>query len=82
MSVLATGAFWAATAERAVRTAAQSALGILTVNAADPLGIDWGQSAGIVGVATVISVLMAVASSGSANQGPGLLEQVPPAPAP
>jgi hypothetical protein len=82
MSVLAAGAFWAATLERAVRTAAQSAIGVLTANAATPLEIDWSQAAVVVGVATALSVLTSIVASGVGNVGPSFTteELTPPAP--
>jgi hypothetical protein len=58
-----------ATAERAVRTAAQVGIGCVTANAAS-----------IVGAATLLSVLMSVAASSTGTNGPGLTEELPPAP--
>lgn len=81
MSVLATGAFWAATAERAVKTAAQSGIAILTTNATGILDVDWQQGLSVVGLATAVSVLTSVASAGAGNAGPSLSAEVltPPA---
>lgn len=54
--------FWRDAAERAVKTAAQSAIGVLT---ATPLAnIDWEAGVGIVGVATGVSLLTSIVSSG------------------
>jgi hypothetical protein len=83
MSVLTTGAFWAATVERAVRTAAQTAFGILTTNAATPLEIDWQQTALATALAAGLSILMSLGATGVGNVGPSFTteELTPPAPA-
>lgn len=86
MSVLTTGAFWAATAERAIRTAAQTGISVLTVDAATKVtgvaDIDWSQTASIVGLATLLSVLFSVVGSNVGNAGPSFSKEVltPPAP--
>lgn len=81
MSVLATAAFWGATAERAIRTAAQAAIGVLTTNATGLADIDWAAAASVVGVATALSVLTSIVASGVGNAGPSLSSEVltPPA---
>lgn len=80
MSVLTTGKFWAATAERAVSTAAQSAIGVLTANTTDVATIDWTAGATIVGVATALSVLKAIAAVNVGQPGPSFgAEELPPA---
>jgi hypothetical protein len=82
MSVLATGAFWAATVERAVRTTAQAAIGVLTTNATGLAEIDWAAAGSVVGIATALSVLTSIAATGVGNVGPSLSAEVltPPAP--
>lgn len=72
MSVLTTGAFWGATIERAVSTAAQSAIGVLTAAQANLAEIDWQAGLTIVGVATALSVLKAVAAVNIGSAGPGV----------
>lgn len=59
---LFTGSFWADTAERAIKTCAQTGLGVIGADIVTSVGL---QSAAItVGVATVSSVLMSIASAG------------------
>lgn len=82
MSVLATGAFWAATAERAVKTAAQSGIALLTTNLTGILEVDWQAAGSVIGLATLISILTSVASAGAGNPGPSLgPEEIKPTPA-
>ena len=80
MSVLATAAFWVATAERAARTAAQVAVGCVTANGTNLTDMDWQGALSIVGAATLLSVLMSVAASGAGAPGPGLTEELPTTP--
>lgn len=83
MSVLTTGAFWAAAAERAAKTAAQAVLAILTVAGVTPADIDWKEALLAAGVGALASLLTSVASAGVGNVGPSLASEVltPPAPA-
>lgn len=55
--------FWVSTFERAVKTAAQSAVGILTVGATSLLDIDWVGVASAAGLAAIVSVLTSIAGS-------------------
>ena len=75
MSILATGAFWAALAERACKTAAQAAVALLTTNVTGILEVDWAQAGSVVGLATVVSVLTSIASAGAGNPGPSLASE-------
>ncbi|WP_331756256.1 holin (plasmid) [Streptomyces sp. NBC_01590] len=68
------GAFWIATAERAVRTAAQTLLATLGLTAADVLDADWGQALSLAGSAALLAVLTAISAAGTG--GPGLTETV------
>lgn len=71
------GGFWAATAERAVRTAAQTLLAALGLTAADALEADWGQSFALAGSAALLAVLTAISAGGTGDGGgPGLTETV------
>jgi len=72
MSVLTSGAFWAATAERAVSTAAQSAIGVLTAAQTNLAEIDWQAGLTIVGVATALSILKGIAAVNLGTPGPGI----------
>lgn len=67
--------FWKATGERAVRTFAQGTIGAIGANQLGVLDVDWGQAASIGGLASVLAVLTAVATSGG-TEGPGITESV------
>lgn len=56
-----TKTFWLDATERAVKTAAQSAIGVLTATSVD--AIDWAAGLGVVGVATAVSLLTSLVSS-------------------
>ncbi|MEO3978756.1 holin [Streptomyces sp. CAU 1734] len=70
-----TAAFWRSTGERAVRTAAQATIGAIGADQLGLLDVDWGQAASVGGLAAVLAVLTAVATSGG-TEGPGLTETV------
>lgn len=68
MGALTTKTFWVDTAERAVKTFAQSA--VATILASDVLGvlqIDVLQTLSIAGLATLLSVLTSIGSAGSGD---------------
>ncbi|MFD8937337.1 holin [Streptomyces sp. NPDC059578] len=71
-------AFWRATGERAVRTAAQAAVAAIGTDALGVLDVDWPQAASVGGLAAVLAVLTAVAASGVGPAGPGVAETVAP----
>lgn len=74
--------FWAATAERAIRTAAQAALGALGANVlTDVRGVNWVFVASVAGLAALVSILMAVATGAVQGSGPGFTE-IPAIPKP
>jgi hypothetical protein len=75
MSVFASGRFWLATGERAVKTAAQSAIAFLGAEVTGILDVDFGQAASVVGLATVLSVLSSIASAGVGNSGPSVASE-------
>lgn len=63
-----TGAFWKDTAERAIKTAAQTAGAVLVVGT--PIWeVDWTAGLGITATATALSVLTSIASSGVGTKG-------------
>lgn len=55
--------FWLDTTERAVKTAAQTAAAFL-VGMAALSEVDWGQLGGVVGLATLLSILTSLSSFG------------------
>lgn len=68
-------AFWKATAERAVRTFAQSSLALLAGDGIGIVDVDWGEVASVGGLAAVAAVLTAIVTSGG-PVGPGITETV------
>lgn len=72
---MTTGAFWKATFERTVRTMAQSLLAVLGAGATGVLDADWGAAFSVAGLAGVLAVLTAIATSGG-TEGPGITETV------
>lgn len=76
-----TGSFWKATAERALSTAAQSALLVLGADQIDALQADWELVAGFAAGGFVLAVLKALAASKVGAVGPSLANEVisPPA---
>lgn len=67
-----TKTFLTATLERAVKTAAQSAVGLLGADGLGVLDIDWTSVASVSALAAVVSVLTSVASSAVGGDGPSL----------
>ncbi len=65
-------AFWKATAERAVKTVAQSAVALITANATGLLDIDWVQLASVSGLAGLVSVLTSIGSGAITDGSPSL----------
>jgi hypothetical protein len=55
--------FWARSAERAIKTAAQTAVSLLGANAVDVLSVDWAQIASVSAGAAVVSVLTSIAGT-------------------
>ncbi|MGK5728911.1 holin [Streptomyces sp. URMC 124] len=72
---MTTAAFWKATFERMVRTFAQALLGILGADATGVLDADWPGAFSAAGLATLLALLTAIASSGG-SPGPGISETV------
>lgn len=82
MSVLTTGKFWAATAERAVKTAAQTAVAAIGTSVVVVNEVNWELVGGASALAAVLSVLTSVGSAGVGASGPSLgpEELTPPVP--
>ena len=67
--------FWKATAERALKTAAQAAIALFAAGVTI-LDIDWGQGFAVVATATLLSVLSSVASNNFGPfEGPSLADE-------
>lgn len=66
--------FWAATAERAVKTAAQAAATLLGADGLGLLDVDWVTTGSLAGMAALLSVLMSVGSAGvGSSEDPSLV---------
>jgi hypothetical protein len=77
--------FWVATGERIIRTAAGALLALLIVDGFDVRDADWADIAATVGLASLISLLMAITSNAVSKSGPALTDSeqvVPPLPQP
>ena len=64
MEKWATGAFWGDAFERAVRTAAQAALGLIGTEAVGLLDVTWPVVGSAAGLAAVVSLLTSLAAGG------------------
>lgn len=62
-----TGRFWRHAAERAVKTAAQTAVALVGAGAVDVLAVDWQQVGSVSAGAALVSVLTSVASAGASG---------------
>jgi hypothetical protein len=71
--------FWKATAERAVKTVAQTGLSFFVIGTTGLLDLDWVALGSVSGAAGLASVLMSVASAGVAGSGPSLAGEELPA---
>lgn len=74
MANLTTREFWASTAERAVRTAAQTAIALIGTDQVGILNLDWAQIASVVATATILSVLTSIAGDTATKNGPAFVQ--------
>jgi hypothetical protein len=66
-----TGAFWLATAERAVKTFAQTAASLLLLDEVPGLlNVDWAGVGSVAGLAALMSVLLSVGGNAATGDGP------------
>ncbi|MBT2401148.1 holin [Streptomyces sp. ISL-100] len=72
---MTTAAFWKATAERMVRTFAQSVLGVISADGLGLLDVEWDAALSVGGLASVLALLTAIVTSGGTT-GPGITETV------
>ena len=68
MSKFADRAFWVDTSDRAVSTFAQTVVGAISADVINIVDLDFGQMAGVGGLAALISVLQAVAARGKPSE--------------
>lgn len=66
------GAFWKATAERAVKTFAQSLAALLLADGTGLLDSQWVPRLSVAGMAALVSVLTSVGSDAATGDGPSL----------
>ncbi len=71
-----TGAFWKATAERAVSTAAQSAILVVAADQFNALTFDWPTLGGFAAGGAVLSVLKSLAVNAATGTGPSVAGEV------
>lgn len=69
-----TAGFWKATAERALRTFAQSLAAVLVAGATTLLDVEWKAALATAGMATLLAVLTAVGAANAGARGPGITE--------
>lgn len=76
MSVLTRVQFWADALERSVKTAAQTAVALLTANTETVglLDVDATQVASVSGLAAVLSILSSIGSARIGDDSPSLVE--------
>ena len=68
--------FWMATAERAIKTLAQTLVALIGTTAVSIIDLDWAQMLGVAATATVLSVLTSIASANfGKNPGPSLADE-------
>ena len=73
-----TVAFWRATAERAIRTFAQSFAAVIVVGATGVIDADWLNALSVSGLTTLLSILTSLAAGASSPaSGPSLGTEVP-----
>lgn len=65
-------AFWKATAERSIKTAAQTALVTIGADRLNVLTADWGAISSMSAGGAVLSILMSIASDAATGGGPSL----------
>jgi hypothetical protein len=75
---LFTATFWLDAGERAIKTAAQTVLALVGVNVTDVASLNWQEMAITTGVATGLSILTSIVSSGIGE--PGTASVLNPAP--
>lgn len=71
MSAYLKRTFWVATGERAISTAAQAAVALITAEATGLLEVDWAAIGGTAGMAAVLSVLKGLVAASPVIPGDG-----------
>jgi len=73
-----TPTFWKDAAERAISTAAQAAIGVLTAGSIGLVDVDWASTGSIAGLAAVVSLLKSIVASGIGNGDASLVDTAEP----
>lgn len=73
MANLTTREFWASSAERAVKTAAQTAIALIGTEAVGVFNLDWAQIGSVVATATILSLLTSIAGDTAGKNGPSFV---------
>lgn len=78
MSNYASKEFWKGSIERAIRTAAQTAIALIGTDQVGILNLDWAQIGSVTATATLLSLLMSIAGGGTGS-GPSFTnaEEIP-----
>lgn len=74
MSTIFTRSFFKDTAERAIKTVAQSAAALLVGNGVGVLDVDWVGVASVAGLAGVVSLLTSIGSGYVGDDSPSLVD--------
>lgn len=74
MSNLTTREFWASTAERAVKTAAQTIIALIGTAQVGILALDWEQILSVTATAAVLSVLTSIVGDTALGNGPSFVK--------
>jgi hypothetical protein len=69
--------FWKDAAERAVSTAAQAAIGVLTAGSIGLVDVDWSATGSIAGLAAVVSLLKSLVAGNLGNGDASLVDTTP-----
>lgn len=73
MANLTTREFWASSVERAVKTAAQTAVALIGTEAVGLFSLDWAQIGSVVATATILSLLTSIAGDTAGKNGPSFV---------
>lgn len=74
MANVFTREFWAASAERAVKTAAQSAVTLIGADQIHILSLDWAEILGVTATMTLLSILTSITGDVSRKNGPSFVK--------
>lgn len=67
MSNYTSNEFWKGSIERAIRTAAQTAIALIGTDQVGILNLDWAQIGSVTATATLLSLLMSIAGGGTGS---------------